>query len=137
MLKPFVNSAPKRSENAYYFRIVSHPFLIQLRELFYNGQKKVIPKKFLESNFDPFAFSIWIMDDGAADWNQLRINTQSFTLAENLWLIKFLQAKFGIVAKINKDKGKYRLRISAQSMKILRNLVLPYIIPSMLYKLSP
>ena len=136
LLHSFVNSPPKRSGKAYYFRTVSHPFLIQLRKQFYIGQKKIIPKQFLESNFDPFAFAIWIMDDGAADWNQLRLNTQSFDHKENLWLTQFLQAKFGITATINQDKGKYRLRIRASSMPILKNLVLPYIIPSMLYKLS-
>ncbi|MBI4092124.1 MAG: hypothetical protein HY427_02890 [Candidatus Levybacteria bacterium] len=137
VLKSFVNSQPRQSGNSYYFRTVSHPYLTNLREIFYLGKKKIVPRNFLESNFDPFAFAIWIMDDGARDSRQLRINTQSFSLEENLWLIKFLQAKFGIVAKINKDKGKYRLRIGTLSMQVLKDLVLPYIIPSMLYKLSP
>ncbi len=137
ILKSFVNSAPKQSGKAYYFRTVSHPYLNYLREIFYLERTKVLPKEFLEENLDPFALAIWIMDDGAADWKQLRINTQSFTLAENIWLTQLLQAKFGIVIKINKDRGKYRLRFSASSMQVLKDLVLPYIIPSMLYKLSP
>ena len=136
-IKYFVNSPPKRSGNAYYFRTVSHPIFIALRDLFYKKRKKVIPNIFLEENFDAFAMAIWIMDDGAADYNQLRINTQCFSLAENLWFIKFLQAKFGVNATINVDKGKYRLRIAGSSMNRLKQLVLPYIIPSMLYKLSP
>jgi hypothetical protein len=76
------------------------------------------------------------MDDGAADKNQLRINTQCFSYEEHLWLIHFLQAKFGIKSTINVDKGKYRLRIRDLSMNYLKQLVLPYMIPSMLYKLS-
>jgi len=91
----------------------------------------------LEHDFDPFAFAIWIMDDGAADKRQLRIKSQPFSLEENLWLIKFLQAKFGILSTINVDRGKYRLRIADSSMNLLKELILPYIIPSMLYKLSP
>jgi len=131
-----VNSKPKRSKNAYYFRTVSHPFFITLRKAFYLNRVKIIPKDFLLENFDAFALAIWIMDDGAKDKNQLRINTQCFSLDENKWLSEFLQAKFGIRTSINIDKGKYRLRIKEASMQLLRSLILPYMIPSMLYKLS-
>ncbi len=137
LISSFVNSKPKRNGNAYYFRTVSHPLLTELRNIFYFEQKKVLPRTFVEKNFDSFALAIWIMDDGAADKNQLRINTQCFTLEENLWLITFLQATFGILSTINVDKGKYRLRIAGSSMNQLKEIVLPFIIPSMLYKLSP
>ena len=137
LIESFVNSPPKRSGKAYYFRTVSHPVLTTLRNIFYRKQKKIAPIKFLEANFDPFALAIWIMDDGAADGNQLRINSQSFTYQENLWLSSFLQAKLGISTTINVDKGKYRLRVKDSSMNLLKKMVLPYIIPSMLYKFSP
>ena len=138
LISSFVNSKPKRSGNAYYFRTVSHPLLTKLRSIFYNEQrKKIIPKSFLMKNFDSFTLAIWIMDDGSADKNRLRINTQSFSLEENLWLVKFLQTKFGIKSTINVDKGKYRLRIADSSMNLLKKLINPYIIPSMFYKLSP
>ena len=137
LIKSFVNSPPKRSGKAYYFRTISHPILTKLRNNFYLKQTKIAPINFLEENFDSFALAIWIMDDGAADGNQLRINTQSFTLEENLWLSSFLQAKFGIYTTINVDRDKYRLRIENSSMNLLKKMVLPYIIPSMLYKFSP
>ena len=130
------NSSPKKSKNAYYFRTVSHPLFTTLRSLFYSGRIKVLPKEFLLDNFDAFALAIWIMDDGAKDKNQLRINTQCFSFNENIWLMNFLQAKFGIRTSINIDKGKYRLRVRGASMHLLKSLVLPYMIPSMLYKLS-
>ncbi len=137
LISSFVNSKPKPSGKAYYFRTVSHPLLIELRNVFYVQQKKVLPKKLLEENFDSFALAIWIIDDGAKDKNQLRINTQCFSLEENLWLIEFLHAKFGIKTTMNVDEGKYRLRIAGSSMNHLKELILPFIIPSMLYKLSP
>ena len=137
LINSFVNSKPKISGKAYYFRTVSHPLLTKLRSNFYAEQKKVLPHSFLQENFDSLALAIWIMDDGAKDKKQLRINTQCFSLEENLWLIKFLQATFGLTSTINVDKGKYRLRIANSSMNLLKELILPYIIPSMLYKLSP
>lgn len=63
------------------------------------------------------------MDDGAKE--------------ENLWLTTFLQAKFGIESTINVDRSRYRLRVRGSSMNLLKELVTPHIIPSMLYKLSP
>lgn len=135
-VKGFVNSEPKRSGRSCYFRTVSHPYLTLLRKSFYAQQRKIIPKTLLEEEFDPFVLAIWIMDDGAADRRQLRINTQSFTLEENFWLTCFLQAKFGIESTINVDKGKYRLRIRDSSMSFLKQEVMPFMIPSMLYKLS-
>lgn len=136
LIKGFVNSAPKISGKAYYFRTVSHPDLLKLRQHFYVQQKKILPKNLLEENFDAFSFAIWIMDDGAADKRQLRINTQCFTYGENLWLTNFLQAKFGIASTLNVDRGKYRLRIRGSSMNSLKQMILPFMIPSMLYKLS-
>jgi hypothetical protein len=137
LISNFVNSKPKRSGNTYYFRTISHPLFSKLRRLFYIQRKKVLSRKYLKENFDSFALAIWIMDDGSADKNQLRINTQCFALKENLWLIKFLQTKFGINSTINVDKGKYRLRIAGSSMNLLKQLIFPHIIPSMFYKLSP
>lgn len=136
LIKSFVNSAPKMSGTAYYFRTVSHPGLTFLRNNFYIKQKKVLPKNLLEEDFDGFSFAVWIMDDGAADKKQLRINTQGFSYEEHLWLINFLQAKFGIASTLNVDKGKYRLRIRDSSMNTLKQMILPFMIPSMLYKLS-
>lgn len=75
IINSFVNSAPKQSRKAYYFRTISHPYLNVLRKHFYIQQKKILPKIFLEENFNAFALAIWIMDDGAADHNQIRINT--------------------------------------------------------------
>ena len=65
------------------------------------------------------------------------INTPCFSEHENNVLIEFLQAKFGIAARLNKDKDRYRLRIGEGSAERFVNLVRQYVIPSMLYKLPP
>ena len=137
ILRNLVNSPAKFAEKCYYFRTVSHPFFGRLREQFYDGKKKVVPYELVESQMNPFSLAIWIMDDGSKDGRQLRINSQSFSKDENLFLRDVLWAKLGIRSTLNQDKGRYRLRISDQSMAQLRRLVIPYIIPSMLYKLLP
>ena len=137
LLQNFVNSRPRTADNCYYFRTVSHSFFDQLRGQFYDGKKKIVPQQLIENRMNPFMLAIWIMDDGSKDSKQLRINSQSFSRQENLFLQDVLQAKLGIRSTLNQDKGKYRLRISDQSMKKLRWFVKPHIIPSMLYKLLP
>ncbi len=135
-LAQFVRTAPRISGNGYYFRTVSHPKLAELRENFYAGQRKIAPIRLLESSLTEFGLAVWIMDDGAADGNQLRLNTQSFSADEAVELTRLIRAKFGIVMTLNQDKNRPRLRCSAASMARMVSLVERYTIPSMLYKLS-
>jgi len=107
-----------------------------LRETFYTRRAtKVIPFELLHQELTAFGLAIWFMDDGAIDRRQVGLNTQSFSLDENLGLAEFLHAKFGIAAQLNKDKNRYRLRISAKSTARFVDLVAPHVIPSMQYKL--
>ena len=136
ILKSLTNSPPSCCHKSYYFRTVSHPYFDVLRQKFYVGKKKILPAD-IDQLMTALIISIWLMDDGSRDKRQLRFNSQSFTLAENKRLISILEAKFGIMATINRDKDKFRLRVSAVSMPCVRQLVAPFIIPSMQYKLSP
>ncbi len=94
-----------------------------------------MPRQLLDRELTAFGLAIWFMDDGAADRNQLRLNTQSFSREENLALAEFLHAKFGIAAQLNKDKDRYRLRIGVECVARFIDLVAPHVIPSMQYKL--
>jgi hypothetical protein len=135
-LARFVRTAPRLSGNGYYFRTVTHPELAQLRERFYPTDRKVVPFELLEGCLDELGLAVWIMDEGAAEGKQLRLNTQSFSIDEVEGLAGLLRAKFGIVMTINKDKDRPRLRCSAASMDRLIALVKPHTLPDMLYKLS-
>ena len=112
------------------------PELAELRERFYSADRKVVPIELLEGSLDELGLAVWIMDDGAAEGKQLRLNTQSFSTEEVERLAGLLRAKFGIVMTINKDKNRPRLRCSAASMGRLVELVKPHTLPDMLYKLS-
>ncbi len=115
---------------------MTHPRLAELREAFYAGQRKIVPIELLACNLTEFGLSVWIMDDGAAEGNQLRLNTQSFSADEAEELVGLIRAKFGIVMTVNREKERPRLRCKAMSMERLMALVRPHTIPSMLYKLS-
>ncbi|MEK7178287.1 MAG: hypothetical protein AAB721_01360 [Patescibacteria group bacterium] len=123
-----------------YFRTVTHPVFSEYRKMFYDENKsKRIPSNLINV-INQVALATWIMDDGTNELGyskSLRINTQCFSLTEHKKLQQILQVKFGIISTLNKDKDMYRLRIAKSSMDKLISLVNPYIIPSMLYKLSP
>jgi hypothetical protein len=136
IISDYVRTAPRECGQSYYFRTVTHPELSGLREAFYKHRAmKVIPFELLHQELTAFGLAVWFMDDGAIDRRQLRLNTQGFSFDENLGLTAFLHAKFGISAQLNKDKERHRLRIRAGSVARFVELVAPYVIPSMQYKL--
>lgn len=134
-----ISMRPKVYKNSYHFRTVSHPVMVNYRKLFYRGRRKIVPDT-LKYMMNPIALAVWIMDDGTNELGtsrSLRINTQCFSVTDQKKLIRILKEKFNLVATMNKDKGKYRLRIRKDDMPRLRTIVTSYILPSMFYKISP
>ena len=137
-LVQFVRTAPREVARCCYFRTVTHPEFAALRAEFYGEPgKKTTPFELLWSDVGALGLAVWFMDDGASEGRQFRLNTQSFSRDENLELAEFLRAKFGITARLNRDKDRFRLRIESEARERFVNLVQPYVIPEMLYKLSP
>jgi recombination protein RecA len=135
IISDYVRTAPRTCGRSYYFRTVTHPDFAGLRQSFYSHAVKGVPADLMGREMTAFGLAVWFMDDGTADRNQVRINTQSFSYEENLMLVEFLHAKFGLAVTINKDKDRHRLRLSAKDMDRFVDLVAPFVIPSMQYKL--
>ena len=78
------------------------------------------------------------MDDGCKVHKALKLSTNSFTYSECLILIKALNDNFNIKASIQSAgaPNQYVIYIWKESMDNLRNIVSPYIIPAMKYKLN-
>lgn len=139
VLSNIVNSPPKVYGTRVYFRTVSHPYLVNLRKLFYREDKsKVIPENFLEKFLDPLSLAVWLMDDGTSEGRSqcVKINSQSFSYTDNEIICKLLRSKFGLKVSINKDRTYFRTRFHKESMPRLTEIVQPYFLPSFLYKLS-
>lgn len=107
-----------------------------LRTAFYVEKRKVVPIPLLREYLTALALAVWIMDDGAADGRQLRLNTQSFTHTECQQLVALLHEKFALTFSLNSDKGRPRLRCQSGSMRLLRNIVGAYVLPELSYKLG-
>ena len=106
-------------------------------DLWYNNNIKHVPKC-IDQYLTPLALAIWIMVDGAKIGKGLILNTNSFSYNDCLIIIKALNSNFNIKASIQLagKKDQYIIYIWKESMTDLINIVSPYIIPEMRYKLN-
>jgi hypothetical protein len=104
--------------------------------MFYVVNVKKVPSNIYEL-LTPRGLAFWIMDDGSRQDSGLHISVYAFTNEDVDKLMFTLQDKFNFRCSIhyNRDK-KPRIYIFKESMDNLRNLVKPYFIKEMLYKLG-
>lgn len=97
---------------------------------------KVIPKN-IDYYLTPLALAIWIMDDGGKLGKGLKLSTNSYSYEDCLYLVEVLFIKFKLKATIQSTgiTNQYVIYIWKESMSDLREIVLPFIHPSMKYKL--
>nr|AYE93199.1 LAGLIDADG homing endonuclease [Termitomyces sp.] len=100
------------------------------------GGKKIIPAD-IYNILDPVCLAHWIMGDGKfVESGGLRLCTNSYSLKEVVKLINVLILRYDLNCTIHTAAPEqYMIFISKKSMKNLRNIVKPYIVPSMYYKI--
>ncbi len=147
--RPWPNPNTGLPIQQYTFNSRSTPFFSELYSQWYYWSEiesrfvKKLPSNIYEL-LNPLGLALWIMDDGY--WNNtVFLCTDNFTLEEVNKLIIILESKFALKATINtktrensNTKFSYRIRISGveSNINLLRTLVKPFFIPSMLYKLG-
>jgi len=65
----------------------------------------------------------------------LTLQTQSFTIKEVVFIISVLTYKFNLKCSIHMQINQPTIYISSKSIKEIQPKILPYICPSMRYKL--
>lgn len=110
--------------------------LAKFYNMFYINEnlKKDVPYDL--SLLTPRAIAFWFMDDGFHVTNKnniLGFSTCSFSLEGLMRLQSYLKITYNIDTIIRKN---FYLIVRTNSYQILYNLIRPYIIPSMLYKLG-
>jgi hypothetical protein len=105
--------------------------------MFYKKGKKVVSME-IEKYLTPLALAVWLMDDGGWAKPGTRISTNSFKLEEVQFLATVLKSKFNLDCTVQKigTIDQYSIYIKGSSIPTLRQLVLPYVHPSMHYKLG-
>lgn len=138
ILKDICQSPPKEriidaKRIAYRFFTRQNLELTELLKLFYLNKRKIIPKNL---KLDSVILAIWFMDDGSKCRNyDIYLNCQQFAISDQEKLLGALR-KMGLRARLNKDKKYYRIRFFKESVPKLNQIIYPYIVPSMRYKLS-
>jgi hypothetical protein len=151
ILKPLVFTEPKisfryqengeRYAKSWWFRTIRHAQLTEIYNEFYTresfrGGRKIVPKS-IKGTLKPIGLAIWIMDDGCYTKGRIDISTYAFSLIDIQFLRKCLTALFQVNASIRRDRDKgYRMYFDRQESKRIIEIIHPYIIPSMMYKIG-
>lgn len=151
ILKNFVLTPPKlsyrttpegiRYKKSWWFRTLRHPVLTEIYNQFYTKDsyrcgRKIVPDFFVDV-INPFIMAVWVMDDGSYNQDKIDISTYSFTLQEIKKLIRIIKKKFSITMLYYKDRDKgYRMYSNLKETQKLVDLICPYIIKTMRYKIG-
>lgn len=103
-------------------------FFRSWRAIFYEGKQKIFPKDLCIS---PLSLAVWYMDDGCWTGKKVVISTESFKGESIKNLQDTLLRQFRLHTVVGKN-GK--LVILKKSHKDFQELISPYIVPSMRYK---
>jgi recombination protein RecA len=144
ILANFVNTINKREDKKknsimYNFTTVTHDGFKLYRDLFYEGNKKVI-KDELITHIKPLSLAVWFLDDGTLMKNvNMRLATDSFTKIENEKLQWILKYNFDIRSKVceyTRHNNKfYYMSFNKENSLKMTEIIAPYAQDCMKYKL--
>ena len=127
----------------YRLRSSAHPWFTKVWDRIYGqiGRKCLDPMAI--SLLGPLGLAILYQDDGSLHYSpaagtNVLIHKLCFSKFELEALAKDIVDKFGIIFRINRTKGKgfgYRLRLRASDFEKFVDLISPYVVPSMEYKI--
>ena len=147
-LKNLCKSEPKqrKDNNQWYFSTRALKELTSLYNLFYNKERKIIPKNISKLLISPITLAVWYMDDGGLDYRpkshySFILNTQSFSSEEVNSLSRALRENFGIRASVYSSlcRGKRypRIYIGVKGRDKFLSLVRSYVLNCFSHKLPP
>ncbi|MCX6810625.1 MAG: hypothetical protein NTY30_02740 [Candidatus Berkelbacteria bacterium] len=122
-----------------WFNTVSHVALRYYGKAFYKDKIKTIPIN-IAKLLTPVSMAVWFMDDGSIKskfHKTLLINTQSFPKDKLEFLQKAIFQKFQINSNLRKQKEGFQLEFRGQDATRLAEIIEPYLVASMNYKIDP
>lgn len=138
--KNWVTTNPRYDQcnNSIVFRTVCHPDLMEVRQLFYTSKGvRTIPGNIEKYLVEPLSLAIWFMDDGSCFPYELRYKLSSYGFGEegNLLLKECLERNFNLKSRIYNDGKGYYINFFKDNALLFYQLVKPYVINCMKYKL--
>lgn len=119
------------------FKTLVSPVFTELHNLFYRDGKKIVPQNIADILQSPLSLAVWFMDDGGRrnDCYGLFLNTLSFTRTEHESLQVCLRDTFSLDSRLHWIQDGYRLYIPSKDARRFCEIVHPFMLPSMQYKL--
>jgi len=143
-VKPNRNKSFNGHCDTWRLRTQHHPWFTKVRKNIYEPLGRKMIDSMSLSLLDSLGLAILYQDDGSYHYSinaghNILIHKLCFSFFELQALAKTIVDKWGIIFRINETKGKgfgYRLRLRASDKDKFFNLIMPYIVPSMLYKVG-
>lgn len=128
---------PKRNlhEVSWYFHTKSLKEFGALHGFFYREGVKILPRNIFEI-FTPKMIAVWFMDDGSNTKESFTLNTHGFSQGEQLEIVDYFKNSHGIQTRLVKDRDKWKISFGRYEYQKFTDLVEPFIIPSMTYKIE-
>lgn len=145
VLRDLVSKAPRKSswdnpkrnlhEVSWYFHTKSTEELGIIHGCFYKNSVKILPKNIFDV-LTPQMMAVWFMDDGSNVGESFTLNTHGFSREEQMRIISYLKCQYAITATLVKDRTKFKIGIGRNDHDRFVEIVRPFIIPSMIYKIA-
>lgn len=129
-----VSRLDKRSQNqTFSCRFFLKQIFRTWRNIWYLNGHKILPTD-IEKWFTPLTLAVWYMDDGHLEKGVAPLFAcESFTQEESSALASIMSKKWQLKCYVNNNN---RIRISRESSRHFIEIVDPYIVPSMRYKIT-
>lgn len=124
-------------KSTWYFSTISHSNFEDFYTYFYPCGKKRLPDS-LQPLLTPRSLAYWYMDDGCLKNPTFALSTANFSLEEHQLLQSIFYNNWGIKTSIQglgSKSGYLSLYIPVSSSQKFLELIKPFIVPSMRYKL--
>jgi hypothetical protein len=121
------------------FQTIKHSCFRFFGHQFTANDRKTVPQ-LIHRWINPRSFAYWFMDDGSIKSKQSKgvlLNTHCFNLAEIQLLIEAIETKLLLKATVRRQRDGNQIYISGESYERLVEILDPWVIESMRYKIPP
>ena len=121
----------------WWFQTVSHGAFRFYAQQFYRGGRKCVPR-LIRRWLTPRGLAYWFMDDGSLKWQQSRavlLNTQGYDRDDVERLAQVLTQDHALETMLRRQAEGVQIVIAGRSLERFVDLIAPYLLPSMSYKL--
>jgi len=151
IFKNLCGSPPKEKDRKYpvwYFNTLSSSNLKEILSMFWSGNVRGVPHNVVDLVTER-SLAYWFMDDGGCEYVSITprlktrnsviiLSTDRYKESEVDLLIDMLDIKFGIISKKKNSKSmkqRIKIYIGTEFTQKFLNIIEPFIIPSMRYKI--